>query len=1068
MVLSYLRWESDATATFGLISSSTSNVLFQKQNGLALAGGGEAVLLFNVKQGTIIAAFTPDGDAYQGVGAQKRAQVTFLAGHPLDSALIAVGYSDGTIRIWNITERRSLVTLHGHRAAITCALFNINGSRLYTGSADTEVIGWDVVGEQGLFRLRGHKGPITSLAVLEQEGHHHLISSSKDTLVKVWDLDTQHCIQTLVGHRAEVTALTVNAAESQMVTGAAEGPLRVWNILTIDEMEKAAADSKKKVVVKSEPGAPSSATAASPSSSTSSSSSSSSSSTTPGSIELITFWGFLPRESTRRVCQIQYWPQRSLDPQLLIVQSSDRICELFGVRKKEEVDKKVKRRMKRQREKAKKHAANKDEKSTANGVASSSSAHDDTRMTDVEEPGQHSSSSSASTADGAAAALTAANSTQPIPIDQFHALIPIRTNVKIVSFATSSSAVHLRVLFGMADNSLQVWNVDLSGTRKEMEDDIALQPGAQTVSAHYTSLYNITSCGHRTGVRVVSLNSDSTSLLTASSEQIKVWNVHSRQCIRTIDSGYALCGFFVPGSRHVLIGTKSGELELYDLSTGSCLQKIAAHGVPGGAQCPVYTLDLRPDQKGFVSGGGDKEVKVWDFELVMIKEHEEAVPVRSLQIVLVKTLKLTDDVLAVKNSPDGKLLAVGLLDSTIKIFYADSLKFFLSLYGHKLPVLALDISSDSSLLVSGSADKNIKLWGLEFGDCHKSLFGHMDSITSVKFIRNTHLFVSTGKDKLIKLWDGDTFEQIQVLEGHTQEIWGAAINHAGTTIVSSGNDKSIRLYRQSESQLFLEEEREVALESQYDQGATIEAKPLGDMVGSGLVGPSESALVARTKANQESLKAGERLMEAVDMAEAERDRWNRYHEAVAAQQAGLNKSGIDPATGEKLTGIAAIAAEVADDESKKPIPVPPPNPLMRGEPDAHVLHSLLSIKTPELDESLLVLPFEYACKLMAFLNRNIESGIAVESCVHALLFLLSAHHKQLIANQTMLDTLRHSRQRVREQLQTMKQRIGFNIAAMKFIQRQEKETSGQFYFGQKDEGTKTKEPEMHIRKKRKY
>ena len=45
---------------------------------------------------------------------------------------------------------------------------------------------------------------------------------------------------------------------------------------------------------------------------------------------------------------------------------------------------------------------------------------------------------------------------------------------------------------------------------------------------------------------------------------------------------------------------------------------------------------------------------------------------------------MTDDVLAVKYSPDGKLLAVSLLDSTVKIFLEDSLKFFLSLYGHKV------------------------------------------------------------------------------------------------------------------------------------------------------------------------------------------------------------------------------------------------------------------------------------------------------------------------------------------------------------------------------------------------
>ena len=56
----------------------------------------------------------------------------------------------------------------------------------------------------------------------------------------------------------------------------------------------------------------------------------------------------------------------------------------------------------------------------------------------------------------------------------------------------------------------------------------------------------------------------------------------------------------------------------------------------------------------------------------------------------------------------------------------DSFKFFLSLYGHKLPVLCMDISSDGALLVTGSIDKILKIWGLDFGDCHKSIFAHAD------------------------------------------------------------------------------------------------------------------------------------------------------------------------------------------------------------------------------------------------------------------------------------------------------------------------------------------------------
>ncbi len=161
---------------------------------------------------------------------------------------------------------------------------------------------------------------------------------------------------------------------------------------------------------------------------------------------------------------------------------------------------------------------------------------------------------------------------------------------------------------------------------------------------------------------------------------------------------------------------------------------------------------------------------------------------RRLSVVHVKTLKMTDDVLCVKFSPDARLLAIALLDNTVKVFYADTLKFFLSLYGHKLPITSIDISSDSTLLVSAyvcadmrdtifreqpanfsiyflrSADKNVKLWGLDFGDCHKSFFAHQDVITGVKFVGTTHHFFTTSKDKTVKQWDGDKFEQIMTLE----------------------------------------------------------------------------------------------------------------------------------------------------------------------------------------------------------------------------------------------------------------------------------------------------------------
>jgi U3 small nucleolar RNA-associated protein 12 len=45
-----------------------------------------------------------------------------------------------------------------------------------------------------------------------------------------------------------------------------------------------------------------------------------------------------------------------------------------------------------------------------------------------------------------------------------------------------------------------------------------------------------------------------------------------------------------------------------------------------------------------------------------------------LSLLHLRTLKLEDSVLCVKLSPNGKFVAVALLDSTVKIFFVDTFK----------------------------------------------------------------------------------------------------------------------------------------------------------------------------------------------------------------------------------------------------------------------------------------------------------------------------------------------------------------------------------------------------------
>ena len=83
--------------------------------------------------------------------------------------------------------------------------------------------------------------------------------------------------------------------------------------------------------------------------------------------------------------------------------------------------------------------------------------------------------------------------------------------------------------------------------------------------------------GHRSDVRSVAFSSDNTAVLSASHEAVKIWNRSSQSCIRTVPSGYGLCGCFVPGDRHVVVGTKKGALQIVDVASSSMTEEVAAH-----------------------------------------------------------------------------------------------------------------------------------------------------------------------------------------------------------------------------------------------------------------------------------------------------------------------------------------------------------------------------------------------------------------------------------------------------------------------------------------------------------
>ncbi|KAH6560029.1 hypothetical protein BASA50_003229 [Batrachochytrium salamandrivorans] len=934
----YQRYKSQTP--FGLIASPIANILFDTTvSKVASAVNAQHIYspqldsigVIHLKQGIQVASLREESTS---------AQLTRLALGP-SGALLAAGYSDGAIRIWDTNSKTCIVTFNGHRASVTALAFDFLGTRLASGSSDTDIVLWDIVAECGLFRLRGHKDQVTCLRFLTKNGLDHLVSGSKDSLVKFWDIPSKHCVETLTTHRGEVWALEVSPIDEKVLfTGAADGQIRVWSI----DVDTLASKFDPTPTVHSTSFSEATAEVA-----------------LKSAIVLV---GILERQSKERIVTLK---MDNLG-HYIGVHGTDKLIEIFKVRSDAEVEKKLERRRRRNK---------RDTKGNATGEES----------VDVVE-----------------AKLS----------DRYPKSAVIRCTSKVTSFdfcpssvATTSAVkqnVALKIVCALSNNSIEAYDLtDAADAAKSGEASSRL-------------ITTVDLAGHRSDIRSLSLSSDDELIATGSNDLVKIWSSRTRQCLKSMDSGYVLCSAFLPGNKHLVVGTKSGEIQLFDLPSSSLLESIQAH------DGPVWSLQVRSDNNGIITGSQDKQVKFWDLRLMQDDAYSNVA--KRATLVHMRTLKLSDDVLCIRQSPDGRLLAVALLDCTIKIFYYDTLKFFLSLYGHKLPVVSMDISFDSNIIATASSDKSVKIWGLDFGDCHRSLHAHEDSVMACQFVWGTHYLFTASKDRTIKYWDADKFEQITRLEGHCGEVWALAVAKYGSFIVTGSHDRSIRIWEKTDDQFTIEEEHEREIEKRHELDTLVENHEY-QAIGSGApdadteagMNAAHEVGVAGSK-TVDTLKSGEKIIEALAVWEKERADFNKYD-------------------------MLRI---------KDPNTAPPPRSpfvIATGRPDMlpeeYVLYVVGQIRSSQLDEALLVLPFTNVIDLLKCVSYWIQKGWNTRLTARVLFFLLQTHHHEMVSTRALRPILEQIRTSTRHGLEKERDRIGYNVAGIRFLQREYNANHSSFF-----------------------
>jgi WD40 repeat protein len=105
----------------------------------------------------------------------------------------------------------------------------------------------------------------------------------------------------------------------------------------------------------------------------------------------------------------------------------------------------------------------------------------------------------------------------------------------------------------------------------------------------------------------------------------------------------------------------------------------------------------------------------------------------------------------IKFSPDGARLAVA---SSIGIWFYDTGTYQETalLTGHTDWVSSVSFSPDGRTLASGSVDGTVRLWAAVTGEQQRVLTGHTGSVNSVSFSPDGRMLASGSSDGTVLLW----------------------------------------------------------------------------------------------------------------------------------------------------------------------------------------------------------------------------------------------------------------------------------------------------------------------------
>lgn len=280
--------------------------------------------------------------------------------------------------------------------------------------------------------------------------------------------------------------------------------------------------------------------------------------------------------------------------------------------------------------------------------------------------------------------------------------------------------------------------------------------------------------GGVTGVIALAFAPDGKTLASGGHDRlVHLWNIETGQELNSWVSHrwMATSVAYFPDGRTVASASNQ-EVWLWDAVTGREIRSLQG----------AIALAIAPDGRTLATGSAGKDdysVILWNpatgQELRRCVGHQHRVP-------------------SIAFSPDGRQLATGCWDATVRLWDPATGKELRQLRGHTGIIYLVAFTPDGKTLASSSFDKTIRLWDVATGRELRQLPTPPNGANGLAISPDGRWLAAGTTDRLIHLWDLATAKEVRQLTGHSGGIHALAFSPTGRHLVSGSYEGSIRCW----------------------------------------------------------------------------------------------------------------------------------------------------------------------------------------------------------------------------------------------------------------------------------